>query len=211
MAPQERRTICLRLPFVKPLRSEQSSFPGIAVNLACIARRPTHLSTCRLSWSGGGNVGSRRTVADRRDAVRRSLAGVVGVLPSPIAAQRLEFPQRGRLGGDVGRLGRTLTRGLENRGSRQDRGRCARSSCSSGPSPAAADCSGRRVAACSCSILWQKCGKWIAANGSVVANLPCNGEGSLEERLALIELRSQETHLPEKRVTFRRSKLKLGI
>ena len=49
------------------------------------------------------------------------------------------------------------------------------------------------------------------SGGSVVANLPCNGEGSLEERLALIELRSQETHLPEKRVTFRRSKLKLGI
>ena len=46
------------------------------------------------------------------------------------------------------------------------------------------------------------CGKWIVANGSVVADLPCNGEGSPEERLALIELRSQETHLPEKRVTF---------
>ena len=49
------------------------------------------------------------------------------------------------------------------------------------------------------------------AYGSVAANLPCIRQGSLEERLALIELRSQETHLPEKRVTFRRSKLKLGI
>jgi hypothetical protein len=42
-------------------------------------------------------------------------------------------------------------------------------------------------------------------------DLPCHGEGSLEERLALVELRCQETHLPEKRVTFRRKKLKLGI
>jgi hypothetical protein len=49
------------------------------------------------------------------------------------------------------------------------------------------------------------------AHGSVMADLPCIGEGSLEERLALIELRSQETHLPEERVAFRRSKLKLGI
>ena len=55
------------------------------------------------------------------------------------------------------------------------------------------------------------CGKWIAAKGSVVADLPRNGEGSLEQPLALIELRAQETHLPDKRVTFRRSKLKLGI
>ena len=44
-----------------------------------------------------------------------------------------------------------------------------------------------------------------------LANLACNGEGSPEERLALIELRSQETHLPEKRIAFRRLKLKLGI
>jgi hypothetical protein len=36
-------------------------------------------------------------------------------------AQFGEFNQRGRLGGDVARLLRMLTRGLENRGSRQDR------------------------------------------------------------------------------------------
>ena len=37
------------------------------------------------------------------------------------AAKRLKFAQRGRLGGRVARLRRTLTRGLESRGSRQDR------------------------------------------------------------------------------------------
>ena len=74
MAPQERRSVCLRLAFVKPLRSEKSSARGTAVYPACIARRPTHPSTCRLIM--------------RINVLEPAAATSVVEEPSPIAAMQ---------------------------------------------------------------------------------------------------------------------------